>query len=79
MLRRLAIGVVLALLVALPVGAQDFKKGVAAEKRGDYALAVKWYRKAAAQGVVEAQHNLGVMYDRGQGVPQDYPACPASV
>ena len=34
--------------------------------------AVKWYRKAAEQGYVMAQYNLGVMYALGQGVPPDY-------
>lgn len=29
-------------------------------------------RLAAAQGYAKAQYNLGVMYDNGQGVPQDY-------
>jgi len=33
---------------------------------------VKWYRKAAAQGLANAQDNLGVMYGKGRGVPQDY-------
>ena len=33
---------------------------------------MKWYRKAADQGEAAAQHNLGSMYDNGQGVPQDY-------
>jgi len=33
--------------------------------------AVKWYRKAAAQGYVEAQLSLGMMYGRGDGVPQN--------
>ena len=28
----------------------------------DYAEAVKWYRKAAEQGDVNAQHNIGLMY-----------------
>ncbi len=37
----------------------------------DFAAAA-WYRKAAEQGVVDAQNNLGLMYGRGQGVPQDY-------
>jgi TPR repeat protein len=32
---------------------------------------VKWYRKAAEQGVETAQYNLGMMYDDGKGVPQD--------
>jgi TPR repeat protein len=38
----------------------------------DYAQAVTWYRRAAEQGVSEAQTNLGVMYENGEGVPQDY-------
>ena len=37
----------------------------------DYAEAVKWYRKAAEQGIAEAQYNLGVMYANGEGVPRD--------
>src|SRR5437899_12688856 len=28
--------------------------------------------KQAAQGNAWAQHNLGVLYDNGRGVPQDY-------
>ena len=38
----------------------------------DYAEAVKWYRLAADQGAPNAQSNLGLMYGKGQGVPQDY-------
>jgi hypothetical protein len=37
----------------------------------DAAEAVKWYRKAAAQGHDGAQHNLGLMYELGKGVPKD--------
>ncbi len=33
---------------------------------------MKWYRKAAEQGNDSAQFNLGVMYTKGRGVPQDY-------
>ena len=43
-------------------------KGVAQ----DYAETVKWYRLAAAQGVANAQNNLGRMYNNGEGVTQDY-------
>ena len=32
---------------------------------------MKWYRKAAEQGDVEAQHNLGLMYYNGEGVAED--------
>ena len=33
--------------------------------------AVKWYRKSAEQGYLDAQNNLGMMYMVGEGVPQD--------
>jgi TPR repeat protein len=35
-------------------------------------LAVKWYRKAAEQGDVKAQANLGLCYYNGKGVGQNY-------
>jgi TPR repeat protein len=38
----------------------------------DDAEAANWYRKAAEQGHITAQNNLGVMYERGLGVEQDY-------
>ncbi len=50
----------------------DFKAGVAAYNRGDYATALREWRPLAKQGYAEAQSNLGVMYDIGHGVPQDY-------
>jgi TPR repeat protein len=31
-----------------------------------------WWRKAADQGNVLAQVNLGLLYERGRGIPQDY-------
>jgi len=34
--------------------------------------AVKWFRKAAEQGLANAQGMLGIMYAKGQAVPQDY-------
>ena len=33
---------------------------------------MKWFRKAADRGLVDAQFNLGVIYDAGEGVTQDY-------
>ncbi len=32
--------------------------------------AVKWYQKAAEQGLAAAQYNLGLMYAEGKGVAQ---------
>ena len=37
----------------------------------DYAEAARWYRKAAEQGSVGAQNNMGVLHVWGYGVPQD--------
>ncbi len=47
-------------------------EGVAAAKRGDYATALRELRPLAEQGHAVAQYNLGVMYNKGRGVPQDY-------
>ena len=33
---------------------------------------MKLFRLAADQGDAKAQYSLGVMYDQGEGVPQDY-------
>ena len=33
--------------------------------------AVRWFQKAALQGLVDAQYNLSVMFANGQGVRQD--------
>ncbi len=32
---------------------------------------MKWHRKAAEQGNVQAQNALGFMYEQGQGAPKD--------
>ena len=72
MLRRTALALVLAVLVALPVTAwAGMKEGDAAYKRGDYATALREFRPLAEQGVAAAQFYLGINYDKGQGVPQD--------
>ena len=41
-------------------------------KKADYATDVSWFRKAAEEGNVIAQHALGVLYAKGEGLPQDY-------
>ena len=66
--------IAIALVVTLlgSASAQDFQKGVDAYRRGDYAAAFRELRPLADQGHAVAQFNLGVMCDKGQGVPQDY-------
>ena len=65
--------VVLSLLAATPALA-DIDRGEAAFERGDYETAPGVFRPLAAEGDAQAQHNLGFMYYRGEGVEQDFAA-----
>ena len=38
----------------------------------DFAQAATWFRRAADQGNASAQAKLGLMYVKGEGVPQDF-------
>ena len=49
----------------------DFQKGYTAYQSGDYATALREWTPLAEQGDVDAQYNLGWMYAKGKGVPQD--------
>ena len=62
----------LGLMLAGPVQAQDFQKGLAAAQAGDFATALQEFTPLAEQGNADAQYNLGLMYKNGHGVPQDY-------
>ena len=65
---------ILSLALAFGAGsvlAQDYQKGFAAYKAADYAAALKEWRPLAEQGNADVQFNLGLMYDKGEGVLQD--------
>ena len=68
--------VLLTLLVstslAFPAVVGRFDDAVAAYERGDYATAFRLMKPFAEKGDAKSQHNLGVMYDYGRGVPQNY-------
>jgi tetratricopeptide (TPR) repeat protein len=49
-----------------------YQLGRAYWKANDFAAAASQYRKAAERGNALAQNNLGVAYENGKGVPQDY-------
>jgi uncharacterized protein len=69
------INLILATVLSLaftPLAAQDFQKGLAAAQAGDYATALQEWTPLAEAGDAFAQRNLGLMYSKGQGVPQDY-------
>ena len=63
--------VLLALLAPLYAGA-DVNKGFAAAEARDYATAKKEWQKAAEQGDAVAQYIVGVMYDNGRVVLQNF-------
>ena len=52
--------------------AGPFEDAGAAYQRGDYATALRLLQPLATQGDVNAQNNLGLLYQNGQGVPQDH-------
>ena len=50
----------------------DVLDGLDAYERKDYQEAVKFFSLSAERGDKWAQYSLGVMYYKGQGVPQDH-------
>ena len=50
----------------------DFLKGLNAYYSGDFATALSEWKPLAEQGHSPSQYNLGFMYYKGKGVPQDY-------
>jgi hypothetical protein len=52
----------------------DFQKGLKAYHSGDYATALREWTPLAEQGYAGTQFSLGILYEKGWGVPQDYKA-----
>jgi hypothetical protein len=71
-MKKLTIAFLLVTLSALTSWAGDFQKGASAYKSGDYTTAIREFTELAEQGNAASQHNLALMYDKGQGVPKDY-------
>jgi len=57
---------------AVRASAGPFEDAHAAYDAGDYQTALRLLKLLAEQGDADAQHNVGVMYDKGRGVPQNY-------
>ena len=49
-----------------------YKLGKEFYNKSKYIEAYEWYKKAADQGYSAAQYNIGVLYNNGYGVSQDY-------
>jgi hypothetical protein len=69
--RTLAVWLML-LTVAGTAVAGSLEDALSAQRRGDYATALRLYKPLADKGDASAQYSLGTMYEAGQGVPQDY-------
>ncbi len=68
---RFPIALVLSIFwFALPAWA-DFQAGMAAHDREDYATALREWQPLAEQGDALAQYQVGMLYHKGRGVPQD--------
>ena len=59
------------LLLTLSLQAGNFEKGQEAYDNEDYTTAATYWIPLAKAGNVEAQTNLAVMYEEGEGVAQD--------
>ncbi|MGH8489545.1 MAG: tetratricopeptide repeat protein [Gammaproteobacteria bacterium] len=68
--RRLVLATALCLGMMLPVQA-DYEAGVYAYYRQDYETALREFKTVAAAGDENAQYNVGLMYLKGQGVPEN--------
>ena len=70
MIRTLTLAALLR-AAALPVSAGS-AEGIAAYNKGHYREAYRELTAPAERGDAKAQFNVGLMYDNGQGVTQDY-------
>ena len=60
------------LLLSSALVQAGFDERVAATNKGDYQTTFKEMKPLAEQGDAVAQYNLGIMYDKGKGVAQNY-------
>lgn len=67
----LVINLFLVVSVMAQTPEEMYQKGKSAYDQKDYSDAVAWFRKAAEQGLADAQVYLGVCYSQGLGCEQD--------
>lgn len=70
--KRIVSVLAFSLCISVAAAAQDFEEGLAAKKRGDFAAALAAWRPLAERGHAGAQNGLGLLYDNGEGVPQNH-------
>ena len=71
-MKNIAKILIIFILLIQPAHADDVEEGLEALKQGDYKTAFKKWKPIAEKGNSTAQFNLGLMYDRGDGVRQNF-------
>jgi len=61
----------LTLFVGNPAFSGDLQKALEALRSGEYGTVLNTWRSLAEQKNIYAQYNLGLLYDKGKGVPQN--------
>jgi uncharacterized protein len=69
---RFPIAIMLSIMCLVVPAWADFKVGMDAYNRGDFAAALREWHPLAEQGNASAQFYLGLSYENGDGVPRDY-------
>jgi TPR repeat protein len=72
MIKKLALLLTFTVCVLSCPAYADNAKGEEAYENGNYQVAFEEFTKAAENGDVNAQYNMGVMYEHGHGVEQSY-------
>ena len=70
MITRFSVIVIVLITFGLSLAHADNAEGEKAYESGDYVTAIKEFTEAAEDGDMNAQFNLGVMYEHGHGVEQ---------
>jgi S1-C subfamily serine protease len=69
-MRRVLPAILLTVGLVAPAWA-DFQAGLDAYRQGDFATTLREWKPLAEAGKARAQFNLGILYAKGQGVPED--------
>ncbi|MDG6234934.1 sel1 repeat family protein, partial [Glaesserella parasuis] len=72
LLSTLLLSVAIAGNVYAETAKEKFNRAVQYAKQQNYQAAFPMFKELAEQGIAEAQFNLGLMYEKGDGVNQDY-------
>ena len=69
---QVALFILIMSLLTVGLTQADYQMGMNAYKRGDYKTALEEWQPLAEDGAPKPQFNLGLMYDNGRGVAQNY-------